>query len=117
MLQNKWKMFFLTADNTNVLANDQILGQLGAGVYGVTAIQAAASDGTLTINDGDQDVVSLAVIPVRAAAVTFPEIRKNEDRRWIVHFNGRGANLPISFVDGTNSETSLLVEYLGRLPS
>lgn len=113
MLLNPWKIFLITADNTNVLANDQILGQLGKGKYAVTCISAAAADGTITINDGAQDVVSLAAIPVRAAAVTFPEVRKNEDRRWIVNFNGRGANLPISIVDGTNSEIALLVEYLG----
>lgn len=113
MLQNPWKIFLVTADTTDVLANDQVLGNLGVGKYAVTCISAAAADGTITINDGISDVISLAAIPVRAAAVTFPEVRKNEDRRWIVNFNGRGPNLPITIFDGTNSEIALLVEFLG----
>lgn len=112
-LENPWKIFLITADNTNVLANDQILGNLGKGRYAVTCISAAAADGSITINDGLTDVVSLAAIPVRAAAVTFPEVRKNEDRRWIIKYAGLGSNLLISIVDGTNSEIALLVEYLG----
>lgn len=114
MLRNKWKYFQITADNTNVLANDQVLGQLGRGKYAVTAISAAAADGNITINDGQTDVVFQAEIPVRAAAVTFPEIRKNEDRRWIVDFVGEIGTPIINVVDGTNCEIGLLVEFLGR---
>lgn len=113
MLQNPWKIFLVTADTVGVLANDQILGDLGKGKWAVTCISAAAADGTITLNDGISDVVSLAAIPVRAAAVTFPEVRKNEDRRWIVNYNGRGPTLPITIFDGTNSEIALLVEFLG----
>lgn len=112
-LANPWKLFLLTADNSNVLGGDQILGDLGAGRYAVTGLAAAAADATVTLNDGISDVVSLAAIPVRAAAVTFPEVRKNEDRRWIIDYNGRGPTLPINFADGTNAEVSLLVEFLG----
>lgn len=112
-LTNPWKEFLITADNTNVLSNDQVLGDLGKGTYAVTAIAAAAADGTITIGDGVSDVVSAAPIPVRAAAVTYPEVRKNEDRRWVVHYVGRGATLPISVLDGTNAEISLVVEFLG----
>lgn len=114
MLLNPWKYFQITADTTNVLANDQILGQLGNGRYAITCISAAAADGSITINDGDSAVVSAAAIPVRAAAVTFPEIRKNEDRRWIVNFKGRGSNIIIDIIDGTNCEIGLLVEFLGK---
>lgn len=113
MLTNPWKYFQVTADTTNVLANDQILGDLGKGTYAVTVISAAAADGSITISDGISQVVDAAPIPVRAAAVTFPEIRKNEDRRWVVAYNGRGATIPIDIVDGTNCEIGLLVEYLG----
>lgn len=113
MLKNPWKYFQVTADVTNLLANDQILGDLGKGTYAVTAISAAAADGTITINDGVSDVVSLAAIPVRAAAVTFPSMIKNEDRRWIVHYLGRGATISITLVDGTNCEIGVIVEYLG----
>lgn len=112
MLQNPWKEFLITADDTNVLANDQILGDLGKGVYAITALSAAAADGSITINDGISNVVDVAPIPVRAAAVTFPEVRKNEDRRWIVHYIGRGAAPVINVVDGTNCEIALVVEFL-----
>lgn len=112
-LHNPWKIFLVTADTTDVLANDQVLGNLGNGRYAVTCLSAAAADGTITLNDGRSDVLSLAAIPVRAAAVTFPEVKKNEDRRWIIDFEGRGPNLPITIFDGTNSEISLLVEFLG----
>lgn len=117
MLANPWKYFQVTADTTGVLANDQVLGDLGAGIYAVTAIAAAAADAMITISDGISAVVNLAPIPVRAAAVTFPEVKKNEDRRWIVHYNGRGPTLPIDIVDGTSAEIALDVEYLGKLPA
>jgi len=112
-LQNPWKEFLVTADTTDLLANDQILGDLGHGRYAVTAIAAAAADGNITIKDGISDVVSQAAIPLRAAAVTYPEVRKNEDRRWIVQYAGRGATMPIDVIDGTNAEISIVVEYLG----
>lgn len=112
-LVNPWKIFLITADNTNVLANDQILGDLGTGTYAITVISAAAADGSVTINDGLTNVVDLAPPPVRAAAVTFPEVRKNEDRRWIVKYVGRGASPVINIADGTNAEISVLVEFLG----
>jgi hypothetical protein len=112
-LRNPWKEFLVTADTTNLLANDQILGDLGQGTYAITAVAAAAADGSITVNDGISDVVSAAATPVRAAAVTFPEVRKNEDRRWIVAYAGRGATIPITVSDGTNAEIAVVVEYLG----
>lgn len=113
MLVNPWKYFQITADNTNVLANDQVLGDLGQGRYAVTALSAAAADGAITLGDGTVNVLDAAPIPVRAAAVTFPEVRKNEDRRWIVDYRGRGPTLPINILDGTNCEIGLVVEFLG----
>lgn len=113
MLLNPWKAFFVTADTTGLLSNDQILGDLGKGRYAITAVSAAAADGSITINDGISAVVSQASIPVRAAAVTFPELRKNEDRRWIVDYVGRGPTLPIDLLDGTNCEIGVIVEFLG----
>lgn len=112
-LLNPWKYFQVTADVTNLLANDQILGHLGRGRYAITAISAAAADGTITINDGMSALVDVAPIPVRAAAVTFPSMIKNEDRRWIVDYQGQGPNLLIDLSDGTNCEIGVLVEYLG----
>lgn len=113
MLYNPWKYFQVTADTTNLLANDQVLGDLGKGRYAVTALSAAAADGSITLNDGISAVVNAAAIPVRAAAVTFPEVRKNEDRRWIVDYRGRGATMPIDVIDGTNCEIGIVVEFLG----
>lgn len=113
MLLNPWKIFLVTADTVGLLANDQILGDLGAGVYAVTAISAAAADGNMTLSDGISAVVNAAAIPVRAAAVTFPEVRKNEDRRYLIDYNGRGPTLPIDIIDGTNCEIAVLVEFLG----
>lgn len=112
-LLTAWKEFLVTADTTGVLANDQILGDKGHGKYRVYARAAAAADATITINDGDTNVVDAAPIPVRAAAVTYPEIKKNEDHSWVVHYKGRGSTLPINIADGTNAEVALLVEYLG----
>lgn len=114
-LRNPWKYFQVSADTTNVLANDQILGDLGKGRYAVTAIAAAAADATITVNDGISAVISTAAIPVRAAAVTYAETKKNEDRRWIVDYVGRGSTIPIDVIDGTNAEVGLIVEYLGAL--
>ena len=112
-LLTPFKVFFVTADNTNLLANDQILGNLGRGRYRVTAIAAAAADATITINDGNTNVVDAAPIPVRAAAVTYPEIKKNEDRGWIVDFVGNGPNLIVEIADGTNGEITVCVEKIG----
>ncbi len=112
-LVNPWKEFLITADDTNVLTNDQILGDLGKGRYAVTVVAAAAADGSISINDGVSNVVDSAPIPVRAAAVTFPEVRKNEDRRWLVDYVGRGAAPVINVSDGTNAEIALVVEFLG----
>jgi len=112
-LNNPWKEFLVTADDTNLLANDQILGDLGEGLYAVTALSAAASDGNISINDGRTDVVFQAPIPVRAAAVTFPEVRKNEDRRWLVAYTGKSGTPVINVVDGTNCEIAVVVEFLG----
>lgn len=112
-LLNKWKEFLVTADTTGLLTNDQILGDTGKGRYAITAIAAAAADATITANDSKSDVLAAAPIPVRAAAVTFPEVKKNEDRRWIVAYTGAGPTCPINVVDGTSAEIAVVVEYLG----
>lgn len=113
MLANPWKIFLITADVVNLLGSDQILGDRGKGRYAITALSAAAADGSITISDGISNVVSVAAIPVRAAAVTFPEVRKNEDRRWIVDYSGQGPTIPIDVLDGTNCEIAVVVEFLG----
>jgi|SaaInl4_135m_RNA_FD_contig_41_1503776_length_2601_multi_6_in_0_out_0_3 hypothetical protein len=114
-LLNPWKEFLVSADNTNLLSNDQILGDLGQGRYAITVIAAAAADGNISINDGRTDVVFQAALPVRAAAVTFPEVRKNEDRRWVVDYVGKSGTPIINVVDGTNAEIAIVVEFLGAI--
>lgn len=109
-LLNPSKVFFVTADTTDLLANDQILGNKGRGVYKVTALAAAAADATITISDGNSNVVDAASIPVRAAAVTYPELKGSDDPYWLVHYVGNGPNLPINIVDGTNAEIVVHVQ-------
>lgn len=111
-LEQAWKLFQVSADTNDLLASDQILGNKGPGVYEVIALAAAAADGSITINDGNSNVVDAAPIPVRAAAVTYPEIRYNEDRPWRVRFVGGGPNLVINVVDGTNAEIVVAVRKL-----
>lgn len=115
MFVNPWKLFHITADNADVLSGDTTMGNYGKGRYAITAIAAAAADGTISVNDGSRNVVDLMTIPVRAAAVTFAEVRKNEDRRLIVDFVGQGAAPVINVVDGTNAEIALVVEFLGAI--
>jgi len=98
-LLNPWKEFLVTADTTGLLSNDQILGDKGAGKYAISALAAAAADATITINDGNSAVVNAAPIPLKAAAVTFPAMAKNEDREWIVDYRGRGATIQIDISD------------------
>lgn len=113
-LLNPWKIFLVSADTTDLISGDQVVGNKGRGYYKVTAVAAAANDGTITINDGDSDVVSQAAIPVRGAAVTFPEIRKNEDHTWVIYFRGATGAPQIDISDGTNAEVAVKVEYCGK---
>ncbi len=108
-----WRDFLITADNTDVLSGDILMGSLGPGWYTITILSAAAADGSLTVSDGQQNVLSGVSIPVRAAAVTFPEIKKNEDRYWSWRYIG--ADHPtINVNDGTNCEIALRVTYWGK---
>jgi hypothetical protein len=97
------KFFFVTADNADVLSGDAQLGNLGPGLYDVTAIAAAANDATITLADEKDTVLSSSPIPVRAAAVTQPEIRFNEDRHWVIGYNGP-THPTINISDGSNAE-------------
>ena len=65
----------VTADTTDVFANHSGLQGAGPGVYRLWIVAAAAADGTFTINDGRGDIVTSESIPLRAAAVTYPEVR------------------------------------------
>lgn len=110
-----WRDFLLTADNTDVLSGDDMLGSLGPGFYGICPISAAANDSTLTVNDGKANVINAVSIPVRAAAVTSPEIKKNEDKPWIIRYEG--ADHPvINIADGTNGEIAVRVTWYGTKP-
>jgi len=104
---------FITADTTDVLANDAVLRNLGPGRYRVYARAAAAADATITINDGTSNVVDTQSIPVRAAAVTYPEVRTIDDTPWVVK-NFAADRLRITVTDGTNAEITLVVFYDGR---
>ncbi len=104
------KFFLVSADNTDLLSGDPQLGNLGPGLYDVIAIAAAAADGTITLSDEIQVVLSASALPVRAAAVTYPEIRFDEDRGWTVAYNGP-THPTINIADGTNAEIVVWVRY------
>jgi hypothetical protein len=104
------KYFQVTADNTDVLSGDAQLGNLGPGFYDVIAVAAAAADGTLTLADEIQTILSAMPIPVRAGAVTFPEIKFNEDRPLTIAYNGP-THPTINVADGTNAECVVWVRY------
>lgn len=107
------KYFLVTADNADVLSGDAQLGNLGPGLYDVIAMAAAAADGTITLADEKDTVLSASPMPVRSAAVTFPEIRFNEDRPWTIGYNGP-THPTINISDGTNAEVMVWVRYRGR---
>lgn len=112
-LISKRKVFFVTADTTNLLANDNELGACGRGLYRIWAVAAAAADATITVRDANSAVLNAVSIPVKAAAVTYPDINRQEDPYWDVRYNGAGDVLPIDIADGTNAEITVTVEYLG----
>lgn len=108
-----WRDFQVTADTTDVMAGDALLGSRGRGRWKIWALAAAAADGTISIEDGAQTVINAVPIPVRAAAVTFPEVKMNEDLCWIVDYTGESHPV-ITIVDGTNAEVIVRVMYIGR---
>lgn len=110
-LLNIWKQFFVTSDTSHLLSGDPMLGDQGEGVYRITARASAAADATIAARDRNNEVLPPVPIPVRAAAVTYPEIKRNEDHAWLVHYTGKSGTPTIDIVDGTNAEISVLVEF------
>lgn len=102
-LLTKWKLFQITDDAINIVANDQVLGDLGKGRYEITAI-ADVADATITVSDGKSNVLDAVPIPIRAAAVTYPEMRRSEDTVWTVDYSGSAATIPIDIIDGTSGD-------------
>lgn len=103
MLLTPWKIFQFTDNTTNLIVNDQVLGDLGAGKYEITPVIDVA-DGTFTVLDGRSEIISAAPIPIGVAAVTYPEIRKSQAHTWIVNYSGAGPNLRINLIDGTTGD-------------
>jgi hypothetical protein len=97
------KYFQVSADNSDLLSGDPQLGNLGPGLYDVIVIAAAAADGTMALSDEKQVILSAMSIPVRAAAVTYPEIKFNEDKMFTIAYNGP-THPTIALLDGTNAE-------------
>lgn len=104
-------LFQVTADVTDLCSSHIALQQAGRGMYRLTILAAAAADGTFTINDGTSDIVSLEPIPVKAAAVTYPQLEKSEDVAW-TWYSHRTDRPLINIVDGTNGEIVAFVEKL-----
>lgn len=113
MRSTKHKVFHVTADTTNLLANDKELGSCGKGVYQIWAKAAAAVDATITVKDGDSAVLDGVAIPTDTAGSTYPPIRLSDDIYWKVRYVGNGDTIPIDIADGTNGEVTVLVKYLG----
>ncbi len=112
-LGNIWRDFLVSADNTDVLSGDSMIGSLGRGWYSITTVAAAAADGTVTVNDGRQNIINAVSIPLRAAAVTYPELRKNEDQAWVFAYTGSDHPI-INIADGTNAEVVVRVKFHGE---
>lgn len=108
------KMFLVTADVTGLLAGDQVFGDLGKGIYGITVVASAAADSTYTVNDGKSNVLDAVSPAVRAAAVTFPNYRQLDDYEHVVRYRGEGSTLPVDLVDGTNAEIVVVMRWYGR---
>lgn len=108
------KQLLVTADTTNLLGSDQMFGDLGKGLYGITVIAAAAADSTYTVYDGKSNVLDAVSPAVRAAAVTFANYRQLDDREHIVRYVGEGPTLPVDLVDGTNAEIIVIMRWYGR---
>lgn len=108
------KMLTVTADATGLLSGDQMFGDLGKGIYGITVIAAAAADSTYTVYDGSSNVLDLVSPAVRAAAVTWANYRQLDDREHIVRYHGEGPTLPVDIIDGTNAEIIVVMRWYGR---
>lgn len=103
---------FITADTNDILSSHPQLKNAGPGTYLLWIMSAAAADGTWSFNDGKTPVVSAEPIPVRAAAVTYPEIKVNEDlpTKLVVV---QGLRPIIDIVDGTNCEIAVKIQKVG----
>lgn len=110
-LVTPWKLFQFTDDVTNLISNDQVLGDLGAGRYEITPVIDVA-DGTMTVLDGRSEILSGIPIQISAAAVTYPELRKSQLYSWVVDYSGAGPNLRINLIDGTTGDGVVLVRKI-----
>jgi len=108
------KMLLVTADVVNLLGSDQMFGDLGKGLYGITVIAAAAADSTYTVYDGSSNVLDTVSPAVRAAAVTYANYRQLDDFEHIVRYHGEGPTLPVDVIDGTNAEIIVIMRWYGR---
>lgn len=108
------KMFLVTADTTGLLSGDQVFGDLGKGIYGITVVAGAAADSTYTVYDGKSNVLDAVSPAVRAAAVTFPNYRQLDDYEHVIRYTGEGPTLPVDLVDGTNAEIVVVMRWYGR---
>lgn len=108
------KMFLVTADTTNLFSGDQVFGDLGKGIYGITVVAAAAADSTYTVYDGKTNVLDAVSPAVRAAAVTFPNYRQLDDSEHIIRYSGEGPTMQVDLIDGSNAEIVVVARWYGR---
>lgn len=104
----------VTADTNDIWSDHEYFQSVGKGVFRIWAAAAAAADGTITINDGKANIVDGSPITVRAAAVTYPEVKKNEDSYW--EFTSSAQDRPrVNVTDGTNAEIVVQIQLVKRL--
>lgn len=111
MLLTLWKFFPITADQNDILANDQVLGDLGKGIYEVSAISDVA-DSTIDIFDGNSAIVDAAPIPIRVPLVTYPTMLRSQDNLWRLRTRTSGATLRVNVLDGTAGDLVVKVKAI-----
>jgi hypothetical protein len=105
--------FKVTADVNDALSSHTYFQSCGPGRFRLWIVAAAANDATVTLNDGVSNFVNNDPIPVRAAAVTGPEIRKNEE--FAYEFVSRAPDRPrVDLADGTNAEIAFTIQHVSR---
>lgn len=110
-LDTLWEPVLVTADTNDILSSSDIFQASGKGRYRITAKAAAATDATITVNDGRQNVINAHPILTGDVGSTYPEMDGSGDKAYVVSYQGTLRPI-IDIVDGTNGEIVVIVEKL-----
>lgn len=111
-LVSLWEPVLVTADTNDILSTSDIFQALGRGKYRIWAKAAAATDATITVNDGKQNVINAHPILTGDVGSTFPEMDLSGDKWYTVDYIGSLRPI-INIIDGTNGEIVIIVEKIG----